>query len=186
MPAIIIIVLTFFLCWLVDKGFSKLFRSQPQHVSGKAVRLGKFYSLGGLILFVLGVVAIMAGISASVLLVIGGAVVLAAGIFLVVYYLSFGVFYDSESFVASSFGRKSFTCRYEDIQNQQLYNNRGQLLIELYLEGGRALQLQSTMTNATDFMNTAFAGWCAQKGLREEDCQFYDPDNCCWFPTLEG
>ena len=185
MPVIIVVILTFLLCWLADKGFSKFFRSKPQHVSGKAVRLGKFYSLGGLILCVLGVVAILTGISASVLLLIGGIVVLLTGIFLVVYYLSFGVFYDSESFVASGFGKKSITCRYGQIRNQQLFNNRGQLLIELYLEDGSSLQIQSGMANALDFMNTAFSGWCVQRGIDRETCKFHDPENCRWFPPLE-
>ena len=54
MEILLLIGATFLLCWLVDKGFHKLFRSKPQHVSGKAVRLSKYYALGGLILSVLG------------------------------------------------------------------------------------------------------------------------------------
>ena len=185
MPALIVIVATFLVCFLVDKGFTKLFRSKPQHSSGKAVRLGKFYSLGGLILTVLGVISVITGISRSLLLIIGGGVVLAVGIFLIVYYLSFGIFYDSETFVAASFGRKSRTYRYADIQSQQLYNNRGQILIELHLQDGTAVHVQSSMANALGFMDTAFTGWCAQRGLEKEACDFYDPDHCCWFPKTE-
>ena len=55
MDALIIIILTFALCFGLDKGFTKLFRSQPQHLSGKAVRLHKYYGLGGILLTVLGV-----------------------------------------------------------------------------------------------------------------------------------
>lgn len=185
MPALIIIVATFLLCFLVDKGFGKLFRSRPQHKSGKAVRLGKFYSLGGLILSLLGIMALITGISASVLLAVGGAVVLATGIFLIVFYLSFGVFYDDESFVTASFGKRSRSYRYEDIRSQQLYNNRGQVLIELYFSDGKSLQLQSAMTNVYPFLDTAFTGWCAQKGIKKEDCKFHDPEKSCWFPPLE-
>ena len=124
MPALIIILGTFLLCFLVDKGFSKLFRSQPQHHSGKAVRLSKFYSLGGLILAVLGVISVLTGIAQSWLLALGGGVVLAVGLFLLVYYLTFGIYYDSDSFLAASFGKKSRAYRYEEIVSQQLYNNR--------------------------------------------------------------
>lgn len=185
MPALIIIVATFLVCFLVDKGFSKLFRSKPQHSSGKAVRLGKFYSLGGLIFSVLGIFSVMTGISQSVLLIIGGALVLGVGVFLVIYYLSFGIFYDSDSFMVDSFGKKSRTYRYEDIQSQQLYNNRGQILIELHLKDESAVHVQSSMANAWSFMDTAFSGWCAQRGVEKETCDFYDPDKCCWFPKTE-
>ena len=27
--------------------------------------------------------------------------------------------------------------------------------------------------------------WLAQTGKRKEDCDFYDPDNSCWFPPAE-
>ena len=185
MPALIIILGTFLLCFLVDKGFAKLFRSQPQHRSGKAVRLSKFYSLGGLILAVLGIIAVLTGITNSWLLLLGGAVILATGMFLVVYYLTFGIFYDSESFLVASFGKKSRVYRYEDILSQQLYNNRGQILIELHMNDGSAVQLQSTMTNALSFMETAITGWCDRKGIEKESCEFYDPANCCWFPKTE-
>ena len=173
MPALIIILGTFLLCFLVDKGFSKLFRSQPQHHSGKAVRLSKFYSLGGLILAVLGVISVLTGIAQSWLLALGGGVVLAVGIFLLVYYLTFGIYYDSDSFLAASFGKKSRAYRYEEIVSQQLYNNRGQILIELYMKDGTAVHLQSSMPNALAFMETAFSHWCEQRGVEKEACEFY-------------
>ena len=185
MPALIIIVATFLLCFLIDKGFGKLFRSRPQHKSGKAVRLGKFYSLGGLILSLLGVMALVTGLSESLLLTVGGVVVLATGIFFFFFYLSFGVFYDDESFIAASFGKRSRSYRYGDIRCQQLYNNRGQVLVELYFSDGKSLQLQSSMTKMYAFMDTAFAGWCAQRGVKKEDCPFHDPEKCCWFPPME-
>lgn len=186
MPALIIILGTFLVCFLADKGFAKLFRSQPQHHSGKAVRLSKFYSLGGLILAVLGVISVLTGISQSWMLTLGGALILAVGIFLMVYYLTFGIFYDSDSFLAASFGKKSRVYRYEEIVSQQLYNNRGQILIELYMKDGSAVHVQSSMPNALSFMETAISGWCDQRGLVKEECEFYDPANCCWFPKTEA
>ena len=43
MLVVLTIVATLLLCWLVDNGFEKIFRNKPQHVSGKSVRLNKYY-----------------------------------------------------------------------------------------------------------------------------------------------
>lgn len=187
MLVVLVIAATLLLCWLIDKGFEKLFRNKPQHVSGKSVRLNKYYGVGGLLLTVLGVSAVFSGMRGEALLLYGGILLIVVGIALIVYYMTFGVFYDKDSFVLTTFGKKSATYRYGDIQSQQLYRNQGgSVLIELYLRDGRSVQLQSTMKDAYDFLDTAFEGWCDQRGMRKEDCGFYDPDNSCWFPTAEG
>ena len=107
------------------------------------------------------------------------------GIGLVVYYMSFGVFYDADGFLLTTFGKKSAAYAYKDIQSQQLYNNQGQILIELYLSDGNTVQLQSTMTEVYPFLDYAFEAWCRQTGRKKEDCPFYDPSNSCWFPPVE-
>ena len=61
---VIVIALVFLLCFLVDKGFTKLFRSKPQHKSGLSIRLSKYYGVGGLVLCVLAVAAFFAGFTA--------------------------------------------------------------------------------------------------------------------------
>ena len=40
-PIILIIAVVFLLCYLADKGFTKLFRGKVQHQSGKSVRLSR-------------------------------------------------------------------------------------------------------------------------------------------------
>lgn len=183
---IVIAALVFGVCYLVDKAFTKLFRSQQQHMSGTAVRLNKRYATIGLIMAVLGLSAVFTGMDQQeTVLIVGGAILLAAGTGLVVYYVTFGVFYDDEGFILNTFGKKSQTYRYSDIQSQQLYNNYGTILIELHLSDGRSMQLQSGMQGAYDFMDKAFHAWLRQTGRRQEDCPFYDPDNSCWFPPLE-
>ena len=123
----------------------------------------------------------------AALLLYGGILLIVVGIALIVYYMTFGVFYDKDSFVLTTFGKKSTTYRYADIQQQQLYRNQGgSVLIELYLRDGRSVQLQSTMTEVYKFLDTAFEGWCHQRGIQKENCAFYDPENSCWFPTMEG
>ena len=188
MLVFLVIAGTLLLCWLVDKGFEKLFRSRPQHVSGKSVRLNKYYGVGGLLLTVLGISAVFSGVkNDTALLLYGGILLILVGIALIVYYMTFGVFYDKDSFLLTTFGKKSTTYRYADIQQQQLYRNQGgSVLIELYLRDGRSVQLQSTMKDVYAFMDTAFEGWCHQRGVQKEDCAFYDPDNSCWFPSVEG
>lgn len=182
---ILVAALVFGVCFLVDKGFTKLFRGQAQHKSGTAVRLNKKYGSIGLLLGVLGVLAIFTGWGDGWLLTAGGAVVLLMGAALVTYYMSFGVFYDADTFLVSGFGKKSRVYRYEDIRCQQLYQNYGQIVIELQTRDGKAIQLQSAMPGVYGFLDHAFAAWCRQKEIDPEQCSFYDPQNSCWFPGVE-
>lgn len=176
---------TFGVCFGVDKLFTKLFRSQQQHKSGRSVRLSKRYASIGLIMAVLGIAALFAGAKEGWLMYVGGGVLLAVGICLVVYYMTFGVFYDDDGFILTTFGKKSTTYRYSDIKSQQLYNSYGNIIIELHLADGRSVQMQSTMHGVYTFMDKAFAAWLRQTGKKQEDCDHYDPDNCCWFPKVE-
>lgn len=183
---IIVAALVFGLCFLLDKGFQKLFRNQAEHMSGKAVRLSKRYGAFGIIIAVLGLAAVLSGGAEGWPLQVGGGVLILMGIGLVLYYMSYGIFYDTDSFIFMSSGKKGIKYYYRDIQNQQLYNNQGHILIELYMSDGRAVQVQSSMEGAYDFMDHAYGAWLRQTGRREEDCTFHDPANCCWFPPVEG
>ena len=182
---LLIAALVFGICYLVDKGFAKLFRSQAQHMSGLSVRLNKKYGAFGLILFALGVAAIFAGMNASLVLLIGGIIVVLFGVCLVTYYMTFGLFYDDESFLLTTFGKKSKAYRYEQIKCQQLYQTAAQIVIELQMDDDRTVQLQSSMPDVYPFLDKAFAAWCRQKGIAQEDCAFHDPANSCWFPPVE-
>lgn len=174
---------TFGLCYLVDKGFTSVFRSKPQHQTGRAVRQSKRYGTIGIIVLILGIAAIITGISGGLGLLIGGIIVLLIGAALVTHYMSFGVFYDDDSFILTTFGKKSTTYSYRDIKCQQLYVTYGTIIIELHMADGRAVQLQSGMDGVYPFMDAAFSGWLRQTGRKREDCDFYDPANSCWFPT---
>ena len=177
----------FGVCFLADKGFTRLFRSKAQHKSGLSVKLNKRYGSIGLLLIVLGVAAIFAGLNSKDgwVLPAGGGVVIAMGIGLLVHYLSFGVYYDADAFIVSRFGKPDVTYSYRDICAQQLYNNQGYTLVELHLSDGETLQLQNTMPGAYTFLDHAFVAWCRQTGQEQGDCAFYDPANSCWFPPVE-
>ena len=183
---LLIAAAVFGLCFAVDKAFSKLFRSKAQHRSGMAVRANKRYGLFGVILSVLGIMAVCVGMTDGPVLLWGGIVVLLMGAALAVYYLSFGVFYDGETFLLSRFGKKEVTYRFSDIKGQKLYLVQGgNVIIELHMADGNTVSLQSTMDGVYPFLDTAFAAWCLQTGRDPQSCDFHDPSQSLWFPTVE-
>ena len=183
---LLIAAAVFGLCFAVDKAFAKLFRSKAQHRSGRAVRANKRYGLFGVILSVLGVMAVCVGISDGSVLLWGGIIVLLMGVCLAVYYLSFGVFYDGETFLLSRFGKKEVTYRFSEIKGQKLYLVQGgNVIIELHMADGGTVSLQSTMDGVYPFLDTAFAAWCMQTGRDPQNCDFHDPSQSLWFPTVE-
>lgn len=185
LAVIIIAALTFGVCYLFDKGFDRAFRNKAQHKSGLAVRVNKRYAAFGAVISVLGLAAIFTGLGDGWLLIAGGIMIMVIGIALIVYYATFGIFYDADSFIYTHFGKKSVTYLYKDIQTQQLYTVSGNTVIELHMKDGRNLSLQAGMIGVYPFMDIAFAGWCRQTGRKQEECSFYDPANSCWFPPME-
>lgn len=183
---LLLIAVVFAVCYLVDKTFAKLFRSKAQHRSGMAVRVSKQYGIFGVGLSILGVLSIGLGIANGIALAIGGILVLAMGLCLAIYYLSHGIFYDGETFLVSSFRQKDRVYRYGDIREQRLYLIQGgAVVIELHMEDTTTVSVLSTMDGVYLFLDTAFAGWCMQKGIDPADCDFHNPENSCWFPHEE-
>lgn len=176
----------FGLCWLVDKAFSNAFRSKAQHQSGLAVRVNKRYGVFGVGLSVLGVLAFCIGITGGLALMLGGIIVLIMGLCLGMYYLTHGIFYDGETFLVTTFRKQDRVYRFAEIKEQKLYLVQGgSIIIELYLEDGSSVSLQSSMDGIYLFLDTAFAGWCMQKGIDPQSCDFHDPSKSWWFPHEE-
>ena len=183
---ILVAAAVFGLCYLLDRGFQKAFRNKSQHRSGLSVRLNKAYSIAGVLLSVLGILAIMSGLAEGSILLYGGIMILVVGIGLCIYHLSFGIFYDEDAFVYTSFGKKEITYHYSDILMQKLYViTGGSLVVELHMADGKAVSIQTTMNGAYPFLDAAFAAWCRQKGIDPESCTFHDPENHLWFPQEE-
>ena len=181
---ILVVAATFGLCYFFDKGFQKFFRSKSQHRSGLAVRLNKMYSIAGVVLSFLGVCAMVTGAGENKTLLYGGAFILLFGIGLCIYHLSFGIFYDADSFVYTTFGKKETTYRYCDIRSQQLYViTGGSIVVELHMADGKAVSVHTTMNGAYPFLDAAFAAWCRQTGADPNTCEFHDPSNHLWFPA---
>ena len=184
---ILVAAAVFGLCFAVDKGFAKSFRNQIQHKSGLSVRLSKRYALFGLILTVVGILAICMGLTDGSVLLWGGVIVLLMGAGLITYYLTFGIFYDADSFIFTTFGKKSVVYSFSDIREQKLYVVQGgSIIVELHMADGRAVSLQSTMEGTYPFLDHAFAAWCRQTGRNPEECEFHDPSNSLWFPMEEA
>ena len=183
---LLIAAAVFGVCFLVDKTFTKLFRSKAQHRSGLAVRAPKRYGVFGIGLTALGILAIVSGVTHGKVLLFGGIFVLLLGLFLGGYYLSYGIFYDGESFLFSRFGKKDVVCRYDQIVGQKLYLVQGgNVIIELHMKDGTTVSVQSAMDGAYPFLDTAFAGWCLLTGRDPQSCTFHDPANSLWFPSVE-
>ena len=186
LTVLLVAAATFGVCWFFDKGYTNAFRNKIQHRTGLAVRLSKRYAVFGLILTVLGIAAILTGLNDSKVLLFGGIFVLLMGLGLIVYYMTFGIFYDADSFILTTFGKKSVTYRFADITAQQLYIIQGgNVLVELHLADGNAVGIQSVMEGAYPFLDHAFAAWCRQTGRNPESCSFHDPGNHLWFPSVE-
>jgi hypothetical protein len=176
----------FGLCFLADLLFKKLFRSGKQHISGRSVRLSKRYGSFGVLMVTLAVAAIFSWLNGGELILgLGGGLILLVGLGLIVYYLTFGIYYDDDSFLYHTFGKPGVTYRYSDILGQKLYNASGNIVVELHMKDGKTVALQSTMEGPFDFLDHAFFAWCRQTLRDPEDCSFHDPSNSRWFPDME-
>ena len=182
---VIVAALTFGVCFGLDKLFTKVLRSQAQHHSGTAVRLRKGYAIAGLLLSVLAVMLLVNGIGGNGLLVAAGVLILVVGIGLLVYYISYGVFNDGDTFLVTDFGKKNRVYRYDQITGQLLYRTNDAVIVELHMDDGGAVAVHSTMEGAYPFLDAAFAAWCRQKGVDVENCDFHDPGSHLWFPVAE-
>lgn len=183
---LLIAAVIFGICHLVDTAFTKAFRSKAQHKSGLAVRANKRYGIFGTVLICMGILALCVGITDGPVLLVGGILVLLMGAGLAAHYLCFGIFYDGESFLFSRFGKQDLTYFYRDIVGQKLYLVQGgNVIIELHMADGTTVSLQSAMDGVYPFLDTAFAGWCLATGRDPQSCDFHDPSQSCWFPTVE-
>lgn len=187
MGYLIIAALTFGVMFLLDKGLTKLLRSRPQHHSGTAVRLKRGYGTGSVLLCVLALIAAAQyAATKNTLTLACGIIIGITGIGLGLYYLRTGIFYDADSFLYTTLFQKDVVCRYGDITGQKLYQLQGgSHVVELYLTDGTSVSVQTTMTGAYDFLDKAAHARMRQLGLNSAECDWFQPENSRWFPTVE-
>ena len=183
---ILAVILTFGICFFIDKGYTKLFRSKKQHKTGLQVRVSKRYASIGLVLCILGILAVFTGFGGETVLLIGGGIVVCIGCALIGHYLGFGIYYDDDSFIVSAFGKKTVTYRFDQIRHQKLYLIQGgSIVVELHMTDGSAVSIHTAMEGAYPFLDHAFSAWCRQTGRNPDACSFHDPGNHLWFPCEE-
>ena len=184
---ILVIAATFGVMFLLDKGLTKLLRNREQHHSGTAVRLKKHYGILSLALMILGALGILYGlVDKNPGLLLGGLVIFPGGAVLGIYYLTHGIFYNDDSFLYVSFGRRAREYRYRDIAGQKLYEIQGgTLLVELHMTDGTAVSVQGTMEGASAFLDKAAHARMRQLGLNSHECAWFDETKGQWFPPVE-
>ena len=187
MGYLLVIAATFGAMFLIDKGLTRLFRSRDQHHSGTAVRLKKHYGILSLAMMILGVLGILTFFfDGNVILLLGGLLVAPGGVVLGIYYLTHGIFYDNDTFLYVTFGNRSVSYCYGDIQGQRLYRLQGgSYLVELYMEDGKTVPVQTDMEGALSFLDKAAHARMRQLGLNSHECDWFDEQNSCWFPPME-
>lgn len=164
---------------LVDFVSKKFFRKWEH--PGSIVRLPRYSFILGILLSVLGVIALVhIPRTEQRLLWFGCWVVLVMGLFILVNFFWTGIFYDSEGFTYRAFPGRAKSYRYEQITGQRTFAARSGWNATLYL-GDEEVQLYAAMQGLHDFMKKAFLGWCRQKGI-DPDTLEYDPQNLLYFP----
>lgn len=137
----------------------------------------------GIALMTLGALAAAAPLGA--VMDLAGALIAAGGALLLAWVLKFSLSYDEACFCLQGLkGARQY--RYGQIAGQKLYLTQGGgVIIELHMEDGSAVSLQSDIPGVYAFLDRAFARWLAEKGIREADCPWYNPEQSCWFPEAE-
>ena len=184
---LIVAAATFGVMYGLDKLFTKLFRSQAQHHSGTAVRLKKGYGIAAIALCLLAVMSLMQFImDGEMLMLVCAVVLIAMGGGLGAYYLTHGIFYDDDTFLFTTLGKKGVTYRYADITGQKLYVLQGgSYLVELYMAQGGTVSVQTSMPGAYDFLDKACHARFRQLGINSFECGWFDESQSCWFPPVE-
>lgn len=187
MYVIIVAAITFAVLFGLDKLFGKIFRGKQQHKSGLSVKLPKRYAIVSLLLCLLGILVLMQLFNGfDRLMLFAGIVVLLMGIGFGAYYLGFGIYYDDESFVYSNFGKPSVTYRYADIDAQQLFvTTGGSILVDLFMNDGKCVGLQSTMQGVYPFLDKACHARFRQLGINSAECEWFNESESRWFPPKE-
>ena len=187
MGYLIIAAATFGVMYGLDKLFTKFFRNQAQHHSGTAVRLKKGYGIASVLLCIIGVLCLMQYIAAREgLMLFCFIALMLMGVGLGAYYLSHGIFYDDESFLFTTLGKKGRTYRYADIEGQKLYLLQGgSYLVDLYMSDGNNVSIQTSMPGAYDFLDKACHARFRQLGINSFECDWFDESQSCWFPPKE-
>ncbi len=172
----LLIAVIFGLIALFDKLFHLIFPKNSTQKQGKSVRLPRRSMVFGVLLTVFSVVLLLfLPEKTEIFLRIGAGIVLLMGIYLLVSFFRFAIFYDEEQFIYRTLTRKARTYRYSEIEGQRSFVAKSGINTSLYAAGDE-IRLYSAMQGLSDFLNKAFFRWCEQTGT--------DPDTVENNPTM--
>jgi hypothetical protein len=173
--------LVFLICWGVDNLIKKLFPKHSQEELGKAVRLPRYGAIVGIFMTFIAFVAELFYFSQlEWYLHIACVFSLGMGVFLLVQYCTFGIFYDEEGFVYRQMRKKAKFYRYGDILGQKSILTRSGVHATLYLKDGEII-VYSAMKGLNEFLKFAFARWCEEKDI-DPDTVENNPQYLTYFP----
>ncbi len=182
---ILLIAVVFGLVALADKLLQLIFPKNSTMKHGKAVRMPRYSFILGMLMTVLALVAILFLPLENETFLFGGCViVLLMGLYLLISFGRFGIFYDDEQFIYRTLTRKARTYRYADIEGQRSFVAKSGLNTSLYAAGDE-IQLYGAMQGLSDFLNKAFFRWCAQTGT-DPDTVENNPSMLVFFPEPPG
>lgn len=166
---------------LVDWVFHKIFPKKGAMKSGKAVRMPRYSAILGVLMTMLGIITLLfVPLGDEKFLAFGCVVVLVMGVYLLVSYGRFGIFYDEDGFTYRTLTKKAKSYRYSEIESQQAFLAKSGLNTTLYVAGDE-IRLYSAMQGLSDFLNKAFFRWCDQKGLNPDEVE-NNPTMLVFFP----
>lgn len=181
---ILLVAAIFGLVALVDLLLRKLFPKPDTMKSGKSVRMPRYSPIFGTFMTLFSVIGLLfLPLQGEGFLTFGIAVVLVMGVYLLVSYNRFGIFYDEEQFTYRTLTKKAKTYRYCDIESQRSFVAKSGFNTTLYAAGDE-IPLNGSMQGLPEFLNKAFFRWCDQKGI-DPDTVENDPSTLSFFPAPE-
>ena len=177
---VLLIAVVFGLVALVDFLLGKLLR-RTRTGDGRTVRLPRYSFVLGILLFVVGLMAVLY-LQALSALWIGCLVMLLLGAFLLLHFAFFVIDYDDAGFSYRTLVRRRRRFSYGDITGQRAFVARSGVNVLLYC-GGVEIALNGAMQGVKPFLETAHRGWCAARGL-DPDRSETNPDYLSYFPEV--
>ena len=181
----LLIAVIFGLIALCDHLLKKIL-PKPKHAKkGNVVRMPRYSFIFGLFLTVFSVLVLLfVPLSQQKALWLAAWGVLAMGVFLLVNFFRFAIFYDDDGFTYMTLTKKARSYRYDDIRAQESFLAKSGWNSTLYVAGDE-VPLTAAMQGVDKFLNKAFFAWCRQKGI-DPDTVENNPTMLVFFPGLEN
>ena len=178
---ILLIAVIFGIIALLDKLAKAIFPGLRGDDGKAVVRQPRYAPILGLLFALLGLVCLLwVPMGEETLLWCGGLVALLIGVYVLVSFLRFGIFYDEEGFTFRTLTKAAKTYRYTDITGQRSFVAKSGLNTTLYV-GGDEIPLNGSMQGISAFLRKAFYRWCEARGLDPDSVQT-DPATLTYFP----